>query len=40
MEAQQILKFSPKYKQLNFTEGWTTAESDLEDDDDLDDEDS
>jgi len=34
MEAQQILKFSPKHKQLNFTEGWTTAESEMQDDDD------
>ena len=33
MEALQILKFSLKQKQLHFTEGWTTAEPDMWDND-------
>ena len=33
MEALQILKFSLKQKRLNFTEGWTTAEPDMQDND-------
>jgi hypothetical protein len=33
MEALQILKFSLKQKRLNFTDGWATAESDMQDND-------
>jgi hypothetical protein len=33
MEALQIVKFSLKQKRLHFTEGWTTAKSDMWDND-------
>jgi hypothetical protein len=33
MEALQMVKFSLKQKRLNFTDGWATAESDMQDND-------
>ena len=33
MEALQIVKFSLKQKWVNFTNGWVTAESDMQDND-------
>jgi hypothetical protein len=33
MEALQIVKFSLKQKRLHFTDGWMTAEPDMQDND-------